>query len=52
LDAIKALLLEVVDLAVNVAIEIFVAGKTRSSDVGSQLVLGVRILEAARRNKG
>jgi hypothetical protein len=51
LDAIKARLMEVVDLAVNVAIEILVAGKTRSSDVVSQLGLGARILEAARRNK-
>ena len=36
----------------NAAIEIFVAGKTRSSDFDSQLALGVRILEAACRNKG
>jgi hypothetical protein len=35
LDAIKALPLKVADLAVNVAIEIFVAGKTRNSDFGS-----------------
>ena len=36
---------------VNVAIEIFVAGKTRDSDFGSWVVLEVQILEGARRNK-